>query len=90
MQFPIEKAPSKKITDFNCGVEVYEILDYPVRSLVFEGGNSLKDLSNIVADTCICLQDHNIPYNVLISESGKRVFVIPQVQMTVVSNISSR
>ncbi|XP_076914877.1 GDP-L-galactose phosphorylase 2-like [Bidens hawaiensis] len=78
MQFPIEKAPSKKITDFNCGVEVYEILNYPVRGLVFEGGNSLKDLSNIVADTCICLQDHNTPYNVLISESGKRVFVIPQ------------
>ncbi|MFS7985398.1 putative GDP-L-galactose phosphorylase [Helianthus anomalus] len=76
--FPIEKAATKKITDFNGGVEVYELLNYPVRGLVFEGGNSLKDLSNSVADTCICLQDHNIPYNVLISESGKRVFVIPQ------------
>ncbi|KAL8205716.1 hypothetical protein R6Q57_018238 [Mikania cordata] len=78
VSFPIEKAATKKITDFNNGVEIYEILNYPVRGLVFEGGNSLKDLSSSVADTCICLQDHNIPYNVLISESGKRVFVIPQ------------
>ncbi|KAK9057190.1 hypothetical protein SSX86_024557 [Deinandra increscens subsp. villosa] len=76
--FPLEKAAAKKITDFNNGVEIYEILNYPVRGLVFEGGNSLKDLSDSVADTCICLQDHNIPYNVLISESGKRVFVLPQ------------
>ena len=76
--FPIEKAATKKITDVNNGVEIYEILNYPVRGLVFEGGNSLKDLSSSVADTCICLQDHNIPYNVLISDSGKRIFILPQ------------
>ncbi|GJS76333.1 GDP-L-galactose phosphorylase [Tanacetum coccineum] len=76
--FPIEKAASRKITDFNAGVEISEILNYPVKGLIFEGGNSLEDLSNVVADTCICLQDNNIPYNVLISESGKRVFVLPQ------------
>lgn len=88
MPFPIEKAATKKITDFKGGVEIYEILNYPVRGLVFEGGNSLKDLSSSVADTCICLQDHNIPYNVLISESGKRVFVLPQVKTTIHSKMS--
>ncbi|PWA56833.1 GDP-D-glucose phosphorylase 1 [Artemisia annua] len=76
--FPIEKAATRKITDFNGGVEISEIFNYPVKGLIFEGGNSLEDLSNAVADTCICLQDNNIPYNVLISESGKRVFVLPQ------------
>lgn len=82
MPFPIEKAATKKITDFNGGVEISEILNYPVRGLVFECGNSLEDLSNAVAETCICLQDNNIPYNVLISDSGRRIFVLPQVQIT--------
>ncbi|KAJ0751348.1 putative GDP-L-galactose/GDP-D-glucose: hexose 1-phosphate guanylyltransferase [Helianthus annuus] len=76
--FPIEKAPTRKITDFSGGVVISEILKYPVRGLVFEGGYSLEDLSNAVSDSCICLQDNNIPYNVLISDSGTRVFLLPQ------------
>nr|XP_043640095.1 GDP-L-galactose phosphorylase 1-like [Erigeron canadensis] len=76
--FPIEKAPTKKITDYSGGVIISEILKYPVRGLVFEGGYSLEDLSNAVSDSCMCLQDNNIPYNVLISDSGRRVFLLPQ------------
>ncbi|KAH6768041.1 GDP-L-galactose phosphorylase 1 [Perilla frutescens var. frutescens] len=75
--FPIEKAPTKKITTTN-GVKISHILNYPVRGLVFEGGDSLEGLSDIVSDSCICLQENNIPYNVLISDSGKRVFLLPQ------------
>jgi GDP-L-galactose phosphorylase len=55
-------------------------LNYPVRGLVFEGGNTLDDLSNAVSDSCICLQENNIPYNVLIADSAKRIFLIPQVR----------
>ncbi|KAJ0902624.1 putative GDP-L-galactose phosphorylase [Helianthus annuus] len=76
--FPIEKAPVKKITDFSGGVVISEILKYPVRGLVFEGGYSLEDLSNAVSDSCMCLQDNNIPYNVLISDCGTRIFLLPQ------------
>ncbi|XP_071696510.1 GDP-L-galactose phosphorylase 2-like [Rutidosis leptorrhynchoides] len=76
--FPIEKAATRKIKDLSGGIEISEISNYPVKGLVFEGGNSLKDLSDVVADTCICLQDNNMPYNVLISESGRRIFVLPQ------------
>ncbi|KAI3717910.1 hypothetical protein L1987_69824 [Smallanthus sonchifolius] len=76
--FPIEKAPTRKITDFSGRVVISEILKYPVRGLVFEGGYSLEDLSNAVSDSCICLQDNNIPYNVLISGSGTHVFLLPQ------------
>ena len=76
--FPIEKAPAKKITTLDGGVKVSELLKYPVRGLVFEGGDSLEDLSNAVSNSCICLQDNNIPYNVLISDCGKRVFILPQ------------
>ncbi|XWS11257.1 hypothetical protein CRYUN_Cryun38cG0068500 [Craigia yunnanensis] len=76
--FPIEKAPTKKITTLNDGVIISELLKYPVRGLVFEGGNTLQDLSDTVSDACICLQDNNIPYNVLISDCGKRIFLLPQ------------
>lgn len=33
--FPIEKAPTRKITDFNGGIVISEILNYPVRGLCF-------------------------------------------------------
>ncbi|GAB2277760.1 Phosphate metabolism transcription protein [Dionaea muscipula] len=76
--FPIEKAPTQKITSMDNGVKISELLNYPVRGLVFEGGNSLQDLSDTVSDCCVCLQDHNIPYNVLIADSGRRIFLLPQ------------
>lgn len=78
MPFPIEKASSKKIITTNGGVEISSILDYPVRGLVFEGGNTMEELSNVVSDSCICLQENNIPYNVLIADCGKRIFLFPQ------------
>nr|ACG75920.1 GDP-L-galactose phosphorylase [Malpighia glabra] len=76
--FPIEKAPMKKITTLDDGVKISEIMNYPVRGLVFEGGKMLQDLANTVSDACICLQNNNIPYNVLIADCGKRVFLLPQ------------
>nr|BAP75925.1 GDP-L-galactose phosphorylase [Moringa oleifera]BAP76192.1 GDP-L-galactose phosphorylase [Moringa oleifera] len=78
MPFPVEKAPTKKITTTDGGVRISELLNYPVRSLVFEDGETVQDLSNTVSDACICLQNSNIPYNVLIADCGNRVFVFPQ------------
>ncbi|KAF7815854.1 GDP-L-galactose phosphorylase 1 [Senna tora] len=76
--FPIEKAPTKKIANLKGGVKISALLNYPVRGLVFEGGNTLEDLANTVSDACICLQDNNIPYNVLISDCGRQIFLLPQ------------
>ncbi|WJX31691.1 Phosphate metabolism transcription protein [Trifolium repens] len=78
LPFPIEKAPTKKIAGINGGVKISKLLNYPVRGLVFEGGHTLDDLSNTVSEACICLQHNNIPYNVLISDCGRRVFLLPQ------------
>lgn len=82
MPFPVEKAPTQKINMVkgppDYGVTILEILNYPVRGLVFEGGNTIMDLSDAVADACIFLQNNNIPFNVLISDCGKRVFLFPQ------------
>ncbi|CAK7324593.1 unnamed protein product [Dovyalis caffra] len=76
--FPIEKAPTNKITTLDGGIKISELVNYPVRGLVFEGGNTLQDLSNTVSDACVCLQENNIPYNVLIADCGNRIFLLPQ------------
>lgn len=78
MQFPIEKASSLKITTTNNGVKISKLLNYPVRGLLVEGGNTIKDLADTVSDASVCLQNNNIPFNILISDSGKRIFLLPQ------------
>lgn len=80
---PVEKAPTQRIMTGNKelshrGVIVSQLLNYPVRGLVFEGGIKMRDLSDAVANSCICLQNKNIPFNVLIADCGKRVFLFPQ------------
>lgn len=82
MPFPIEKASTRKVMNLAEGVEISELLGYPVRGLVFEGLCTLDDLSTAVSYACICLQNCNIPYNVLISDSGRRIFVLPQVHIS--------
>ncbi|KAG2615219.1 hypothetical protein PVAP13_3NG069300 [Panicum virgatum] len=80
--FPVEKAATHKIPlsedTMKSGVTVSKLINYPVRGLVFEGGSTLNDLANVVSSACIWLQDNNVPYNVLISDCGKRIFLFPQ------------
>ncbi|KAJ6797286.1 GDP-L-galactose phosphorylase 1-like [Iris pallida] len=84
--FPVEKAPTERIPtarrSLGCGggggVKVSMLRSYPVRGLVYEGGSTLEDMNHVVAKSCVCLQENNIPFNVLISDSGRRVFLFPQ------------
>lgn len=80
--FPAEKAPTRVISEAKAiphnGVVMSQVLKYPVRGLVFEGGNTLKDLSDAVASSCIRLQSTNVPFNILISGCGKKIFLFPQ------------
>lgn len=90
--FPVEEAPSQRILAkkglHNKGVIVSQLLYYPVRGLVFEGGNTIRDLSDVVASSCICLQNNNIPFNILISDCGKRIFLFPQVLFLLITAFS--
>ncbi|XP_062104869.1 GDP-L-galactose phosphorylase 2-like [Humulus lupulus] len=81
--FPVEKALTHRVSiemgnPDNKGVIVSQLKNYPVQGLVFEAGNSMQDLSDVVASSCIHLQENNIPFNVLISDCGKRIFLFPQ------------
>lgn len=80
--FPVEKAATQRIPlaegGKKSGVKVSKLMNYPVRGLVFEEGNSLNDLADVVSSACVWLQDNNVPYNVLISDSGRKIFLFPQ------------
>ncbi|KAG9449520.1 hypothetical protein H6P81_009485 [Aristolochia fimbriata] len=80
--FPVEKAPTEQITNLegksDTEVKISKLLNYPVRGLVFEGGKTLKHLADAVSDACVWLQSNNVPYNVLIADDGKKVFLFPQ------------
>ncbi|KAJ1286678.1 hypothetical protein BS78_03G370200 [Paspalum vaginatum] len=77
-QYPVEKAAAENLMTIGNGVSIARLVDYPVNGFAFEGGASLEDLSDVVSKLCIFLQENNRPFNVLISDSGKRVFLLPQ------------
>ncbi|TVU36152.1 hypothetical protein EJB05_18069 [Eragrostis curvula] len=78
VQYPVEKASTEKLTTLSNGVSVALLVQYPVCGFAFEGGTCLEALSDVVSKICIFLQESNRPFNVLISECGKRVFLLPQ------------
>nr|BAB90526.1 B1065G12.8 [Oryza sativa Japonica Group] len=82
VQYPVEKALTEKLTTLGNGVSIIQLVQYPVSGFVFEGGACLEDLSDVVSKVCIFLQENNKPFNALISESGKRVFLLPQQWIT--------
>lgn len=85
VQFPVEKALTEMISLVGPagvsenGVKVSRLVNYPVRGLVFTEGKSINDLAEVVANACTCLQENNIPFNVLISDCGRRIYLFPQV-----------
>jgi hypothetical protein len=85
VQFPVEKAPTEMISltgpagVSENGVKVSKLVNYPVRGLVFTEGKTINDLAEVMSNACICLQENNIPFNVLISDHGRRIYLFPQV-----------
>ncbi|PSC69751.1 GDP-L-galactose phosphorylase 1 [Micractinium conductrix] len=58
-------------------VRVERLLEYPVRTLVFEAGDSLAELAQLVGTACQRLTAANVPHNMFIADSGARVFLYP-------------
>ena len=60
-------------------VSISLLVIYIVSGFVFEGRRSLEDLSHMISDASIFLQENNRFSNVLISESGQRAFLLQRV-----------
>ncbi|BBM97710.1 GDP-L-galactose phosphorylase [Marchantia polymorpha subsp. ruderalis] len=78
--FPIERAETSRLyqTRKKGGCKISQLVNYPVRTIVYDVGESLEEFADIIANACIRLQNDNIPFNVLIADCGARVFLIPQ------------
>lgn len=89
--FPIERALSKPFAEDvfknpkrpmgkQVHAECLRVYDYPVRCIVFElGSKGFVDLAKWIGRACTRLQKRNIPFNMLMTDHGARVFVIPQI-----------
>lgn len=78
MLLSAEKASTECIATLRGGVKILRLSSYPVNGLVY-GGTNLQDLAYAVSNTCNLLEVNNQPYNMLISDSGKRIFIFLQV-----------
>eukprot|EP00250_Pteridium_aquilinum_P004893 c15074_g1_i1 orf=246-1580(-) len=78
--FPVERAAVKKMgaNKKNGGVKIFELTNYAVNGLVYESNGNLNELADCVARACLVLQEHNVPFNVLIADCGHRIFLFPQ------------
>ena len=59
------------------GVRVEQLREYPVRSLVFEAGDSLREVADLVGAACQRLTAANVPHNLFIADCGARIFLFP-------------
>lgn len=59
------------------GMRISSVTDYPIKTLVFES-NHMNMMMEVLAEICSCLQEKLIPYNLLISDHGKRIFLFFQ------------
>jgi len=58
-------------------VSVQEVTGYPARCLVFEVNDCLEALADVVGRLCQELAARNVPHNLLICDTGHRVFLFP-------------
>ena len=77
--FAVERAPTVPLPGYTGSrrlkdVRVFQLVEYPVRGLVFECGQNLPD---IVAEVCVRLQEANIAHDLFIVDCGMQVFLYP-------------
>lgn len=81
---------------YNCGVRFGEVLNFPLRALlispdIVSDDTSLEDAQEALAHACGVVINHmidqNIPHNVLITDEGMTVYVIPRKFDMMIENV---
>lgn len=70
------------------GTTISYLTDYPIKVLLFKS-NNLRSLVKVLSEICSCLAEKGIPYSLLISDCGRKIFLFPQLQSLENSSISS-
>ncbi|KAL6847218.1 hypothetical protein ACP4OV_023071 [Aristida adscensionis] len=76
---PVESASTVPVYNGKArsGIIVSEIVDYPLKALVFTSYN-LKALVNVISEISYSLHGNTTAYSLLISNNGTKVFLFPQ------------
>lgn len=83
----LQHKDKEEINMFNCGVRFGEVLNYPIKALlispdILSEDTSLEDAQEALAHACgVAINqmiDSNIPHNILVTDEGMTVFVIPR------------
>ncbi|KMZ57554.1 hypothetical protein ZOSMA_85G01250 [Zostera marina] len=63
------------------GIGIFEILNYPLKTMMFacEKKNDFGFFIEVVSEICSCLLHQDVGFNLLISDSGRKVFLFFQV-----------
>lgn len=62
------------------GMRISAVTDFPIKTLLFESNKKFKRMVEVLVEICCQLQEKSIPYNLLISDSGKKIFLFLQMQ----------
>lgn len=85
-----------EINMYNCGIRFGEVTNYPLRALLISPEiqseeTSLEDAQEALAHTCgvviNLMIDMNLPHNILVTDEGMTVYVIPRKFDMVIENV---
>ncbi|XP_031405882.1 GDP-L-galactose phosphorylase 1-like isoform X2 [Punica granatum] len=65
-------------TDEQTGIRICAVLDYPIKTLLFESNHNFKALVDIVSRISSQLLELNITYNILVSDRGRKIYMLLQ------------
>ena len=83
----LQHKDAEEINMYNCGVRFGEVLNYPIRALLISPDilteeTSLEDAQEALSHACgvaiNLMIDLNIPHNILITDEGMTVYLIPR------------
>ncbi|XP_065847038.1 GDP-L-galactose phosphorylase 2-like [Euphorbia lathyris] len=78
---PVERMPVDLLFGDRCRrISISTVLDYPIKTLIFESNCNFKILVEVLAETISFLLDEGISYNLMISDHGKKIFLFLQAQ----------
>ena len=78
---PVESSSTVALYDgaTRSGICVSEIVDYPLKALVFTSTN-VNALVDVVSEACLALHEKNTVHSLMMSNNGRNVFLFPQVK----------
>ncbi|KAB1222823.1 GDP-L-galactose phosphorylase 1 [Morella rubra] len=62
------------------GMRISAVTDYPIKTLLFESSQRFKIMVEVLVEICSHLQGRRIPYNLLITNCGQKIFLFLQHQ----------